>query len=162
MDFEELSKVVFEELKAKLEEHSGISIFARERAKFEGWLKVEVCDSLSKYFKDVVPERDRVDITFEDWGIELKTVNTNIRFSGVQNKTRPITKNTQGVVDDIEKLKGLPIKNKGVLFLAFPILHDNKDWQIQLQRIKANLKEIRFCPFDFKGNVPGVVYFGLI
>jgi len=98
MEFKDLANLIFDEIKLKLENNQGLSIFAKERAKFEGWLKVELCDSLSKYFKDVAPERNRFDVTFENWAIELKTVNTNIRYENVKNKTRPITKNTQGVI----------------------------------------------------------------
>src|SRR3972149_5464629 len=162
MRFEELGKLIFDELKPKLENHQGLSIFAKERAKFEGWLKVELCDSLSKHFKNVCPEKDRTDIAFEDWAIELKTVNTNIRYEGVKNKTRPITKNTQGIVDDIRKLKGTKYPNKSVLFVAFPIHHNNENWQIQLKRISNQLAKISYVEFDFKDKIPGVLYFGLI
>jgi len=88
MEFEKFAKLIFDEMKPKLESSQGLSIFAKERAKFEGWLKVELCDSLSKYYKDIVPERNRTDLTFEDWAIELKTVNTNIRYENVKNKHR--------------------------------------------------------------------------
>jgi len=54
-----------------------------------------------------VPEHERVDVCFDNWGIELKTINTNVRYLGVKNKIRPITKNTEGVVEDIEKLQRL-------------------------------------------------------
>ena len=74
MEFEDLSNLIFNEIKPKLENNQGLSIFAKERAKFEGWLKVELCNSLSKYFKDVTPEKNRIDVTFENWAIELKTV----------------------------------------------------------------------------------------
>ena len=96
MEFEDLTNLIFSEIKPKLGNNQGLSLFAKERAKFEGWLKVELCDSLSKYFGDVAPERNRIDITFGNWAIELKTINTNIRYENVKNKTRPITKNTRG------------------------------------------------------------------
>jgi len=162
MEFEDLAKLIFDELKPKLENNQGLSIFAKERAKFEGWLKVELCDSLSKYFKDVAPERNRIDVTFENWSIELKTVNTNIRYENVKNKTRPITKNRQGVINDIEKLKSTDYTNKAILFVVFPITHDNEDWQVQLQRISTSLREMKHVNFNFKDEIPGVVYFGSI
>ncbi len=162
MEFEDLANLIFNEIKPKLENNQGLSIFAKERAKFEGWLKVELCDNLSKYFKDVAPERNRVDVTFENWAIELKTVNTNIRYKNVKNKTRPITKNTQGVINDIKKLKSIDYTNKAILFVVFPIIHCNKNWQVQLQRISKLLREIKHINFNFKDEIPGVVYFGLI
>jgi len=162
MEFEDLSELIFREIKAKMENHQGLSVFAKERAKFEGWLKVELCDSLSRYLEGVVPERNRIDVTFENWAIELKTLNTNIRYKNVKNKSRPITKNTQGVVKDIKKLKSADYDNKAVLFVVFPITHDNKYWQTQLQRISKLLREIKHINFNFKDGVPGVIYFALI
>lgn len=162
MEFEDLSKIIFDEIGSKLANNQGLAVFAKERAKFEGWLKVELCDSLSKYFVDVAPEKNRIDVTFDKWAIELKTVNTNIRYVNVKNKTRPITKNTQGMVENIKKLKSTNYANKAILFVVFPITHDNNDWQIQFQRISILLKEVKYFSFNFRGKILGVVYFGLI
>ena len=162
MEFERLTELTFNEIVPKLENNQGVSIFAKERAKFEGWLKVELCDSLSKYFQDVAPERNRIDITFDDWTIELKTVNTNYRYKNVENKMRPITTNVQGVIDDVEKLKSANYPNRAILFVVFPVTYDHKHWQIHLQRISALLREIKFKEFKFKDKIPGVVYFGSI
>lgn len=166
MEFKDLANLIFDEITPKLENNQGLSIFAKERAKFEGWLKVELCDSLSKYFKDVAPERNcypyRIDVTFENWAIELKTVNTNIRYENVKNKHRPITKNTKGVIKDIKKLKSIDYTNKAILFVVFPIIHGNKNWQVQLQRISKLLRETKHINFNFKDEIPGVVYFGSI
>ncbi|MEM1971192.1 MAG: hypothetical protein QXK74_07300 [Candidatus Nitrosocaldaceae archaeon] len=166
MNYEQLAKIIFDEMKPKLENNNGLSIFARERAKFEGWLKVELCESLSKYFSDIIPENKRIDVTFDKWALQLKTINTNIRFANVENKSRPITMNTQGVIEDIRKLRKLRsinFQNKAVLFVVFPITHDNKNWQIQLTRIiKALKKEPMHVDFKFKNEVPGVIYFGLV
>lgn len=161
MEFEEISEIIFRQITPKLESNQGVSIFAKERAKFEGWLKVELCDSLVKYFQ-VVPEKNRVDITFNGWAVELKTVNTNIRYENVKNKTRPITKNVQGVIDDIEKLKSTNYPQKAILFVVFPINHDNQFWQIQLRRISTLLRKINHKEFRFRDEIPGVTYFGLI
>lgn len=162
MNFDELSAIILDGLKIKIESHQGLYLFAKERAKFEGWLKVELCDSLFRHFKDVVPEKNRIDVTFDNWAIELKTLNTNIRYGGVENKHRPITNNTDGVIQDIEKLKSLQLQNKAVLFIVFPILHDNQNWAIQFKRISAHLQRINHVQFYFKNNIPGVIYLGLI
>ena len=166
MEFKDLANLIFDEITPKLENNQGLSIFAKERAKFEGWLKVELCDSLSKYFKDVAPERKwysyRIDVTFENWAIELKTVNTNIRYKNVKNKHRPITENIKGVIKDIEKLKSTGYTNRAILFVVFPIIHGNEKWQVQLQRISKLLREVKHINFNFKDEIPGVVYFGSI
>jgi len=101
-------------------------------------------------------------VTFDDWAIELKTVNTNLRYAGVEKKKRPITRNTQGVIDDVEKLKKTNYKSKAVLFVAFPAEHTNKKWQRQLQRISSHLSNIDHKEFNFRNRVPGVIYLGII
>jgi len=161
IDFESISELIFD-ISTKIESHLGLSIFASERAKFEGWLKVELCDILSNRFQDVAPEKDRVDITFDGWAIELKTVNTNYRYENAENKHRPITKNIEGVISDIEKLQSLNYTNKAVVFLVFPLEHDNSHWQEHLKKVHDLLKELKWKEFKFKNGVSGVIYFGLV
>ncbi len=162
MDFDQLARIVFDEMKPKLESNQSLGVFARERAKFEGWLKVELCESLLKHFNDVTPEKNRTDVTFEDWAIELKTPNTNYRFPGVIPKHRPITNNTQGIIDDIQKLRSSNFANKAVLFVVFPAVHGHPDWQNQLSRITRLLSRLEYEQFRFKGDIPGIIYFGSV
>ncbi len=162
MDFNELASYL-SGIKPILENSVGLAVFAKERAKFESWLKVEVCGLLAKHCAQVIPEKQRVDVVADEWGIELKTVNTNIRYEGVQIKSRPITKNTQGVINDINKLRQMNMQKKAVIFIVFPIEHENKKWQVQLQRIKQELTTLKMLPFTFNGGViKGVIYLGLV
>ncbi|NQS90633.1 hypothetical protein HQ584_12690 [Patescibacteria group bacterium] len=162
MEFEKLGDLLLDEIITKLEGNQGLSIFAKTRAKFEGWLKVECCGILSNHFSYVAPEKDWFDIVFDNWAIELKTVNTNYRYEKAENKIRPITKNVQGVIDDIEKLKSSRHINKAALFVVFPVTHDHEKWQKHLQKIYVMVREIKFKEFKFKGGLPGVIYFVLI
>lgn len=162
MNFNEFFQVVVPRLKKRLGEHKGLSIFAQQRAKFEGWLKVELCKILSEHFPDTLPEKDRIDLVAGNWAIELKTVNTNYRYDGVVNKSRPITDNTAGVCRDIEKLKKVRYPNKAVIFIAFPLEEGKLAWQTQLERIKQHLKELKGFPFQFSAKIPGVIYIGLV
>lgn len=162
MDFDDLARKVFMALKPRLEESEALGVFARERAKFEGWLKVELCGILLNFSKDVVPERQRVDVTFDDWGIQLKTLNTNIRYQSAKNKHRPITKNVNGVIEDIVKLGESRFANRAVLFVVFPVTHDNPKWQVQLGRISSQLRQVEYSSFQFRGGTSGVAYFGLV
>ena len=164
MDFDQLSNILLNEITPLLEKSQALVIFAKERAKFEGWLKVELCGILSSHFpNDVKPERKRIDICCGDWGIELKTVNTNIRYKGIENKHRPITKNTQGVIVDIEKLSQSEVRNKAVLFVVFPIEYGNKNWESQLERIRSKLSDLRQSTFSFHGGIAqGIIYMGLV
>jgi hypothetical protein len=70
--------------------------------------------------------------------------------------------NTEGVVADVSKLKGGSFANKAVAFIAFPVVHENPDWQVQLRRISSSLAKLSYVPFAFAGGVPGVLYFGLV
>lgn len=162
MEFLKIKEIIFSELKGKLENNNGLAIFAKERSKFEGWLKVELIEILSSYFNKIVPESGRVDIVCDDWAIELKTVNTNIRYPNVKNKHRPITMNINGVINDINNLKSSNYIKKGILFIAFPIEHYNSNWQIHLNKINNYLEKMEFVQFQFSNNIPGFIYLGKI
>ena len=123
--FEKLAEIIFKGIIPKMENNIGLAIFAKERAKFD------------------------------DWAIELKTVNTNYRYENVENKTRPITMNIQGVIDDIEKLKSTNYINKAILFVVFPATHNHKNWKTHLQKISKLLKDVKHKKFRFKNKVPG-------
>jgi len=161
VEFDELSAFVLNALKARLETNRGLAIFARERARFEAWMKVEVCASLSERFPDVVPEKDDIDITFEDWAVELKSVNTNYKYPNVTPKSKNITDTIQSVVDDMGRLERKGPKNQAVLFIAYPVEHDHPAWQSELNRVLVMLTELRHESFSFLGEIPGVIYIGL-
>ena len=81
IEFDRLQEILFVNLKNILENHEGVSIFASNRSKFEGWLKVELIQILKNHnYGDVLPEKDRIDVTFGNWALELKTCNTNYRY----------------------------------------------------------------------------------
>ncbi len=169
MNFQELSELIFAEIVPKIENHQGLSIFAREKAKFEGWLKVELCDSLSKHFRCIIPEKNfskrrrKIDVTLDDWAIEIKTVNTNYKHKNVKDKKRPISKNIQGVIDDITKLKSTNYTNKAVLFIVFPANDDNRKWHTHHHKKICNLlRKMESKQFTFENGVQGYIYFGSI
>ncbi len=167
MDFNELVEFLFSELKPRLENNQGLSVFANERAKFEGWLKVELVDILFKKLMHPKPEypigRSKIDIFFESWAMEIKTTNTNYQLDGVKSKTRPITQNVKEILKDIKKLKGSSFKNKIVCFIVYPLqLENNTFWQKHLVKIINQLISIRNVDFRFNNNVAGKIYLGLI
>ena len=95
--------------------------------------------------------------------IEPKTINTRVRYENVEDKTRLIAKNIKKVIKDIEKLINTKnYTNKAVLFIVIPITHNNKKWQVQLQRITKLSREIKYISINFKNEIPGVIYFGLV
>lgn len=165
MVYEELCRLIFQELGGRLQSSHGVAICVQHRSKFEGWLKVELCDVFAEKNKKLtVPEKNRIDISFEDWRIELKTVNTNYRFNNAEKKTRPITKNIDSLISDIQNLKeGFADFNRAVAFVVFPVRHETPKWQeIHLPKILRELKELQHREFSFKNQIPGVLYIGLI
>jgi len=110
-----------------------VRMACQQRAKFEGWLKFELASVLvsTSGFSNVILEdsyqsNGRSDISViyerEKWFIEMKTANTNWRADGLENLTRPITRNMDGIIEDIEilKLKSPPAHGL-VVFTIFPI-----------------------------------------
>jgi len=66
------------------------------------------------------------------------------------------------VIDDIESLKSTNYDNRAVLFVVFPVAHDNEDWQDHLGKITYLLRGIKHISFNFRNFILGVIYFGLV
>ncbi|MCJ7778152.1 MAG: hypothetical protein MUP16_07560 [Sedimentisphaerales bacterium] len=167
MEYKQLCKIVFDKLVKQLKASGGLSVFARHRSKFEGWLKVELCGIFAEsYNNSVIPEDDRTDVSLGDWRLELKTLNTNYRFNNVVRKTRPITSNVSSVIRDIEKLKdrfSSRSYKKAVVFIVFPVTPEKLEWQnTHLPKITCKLKETKSQEFTFGNGIPGIIYVGLI
>ena len=164
MTTKELLKLTADDLIKRIKSNVGLNQFIIERAKFEGWLKVELIDILLKKHLLALPEIDRIDITFKNTAIELKTINTNYRFSKVKNKNRPITKNINGILKDIKKLKNKRFKDKFVIFIVFPLeLNINiKKWEPHINKINKELSELTYKEFRFNNNIPALLYYGKI
>ena len=126
----EIQEIIIQKL---INRHNILLLACSQRSKFEQWLKFELADALACHygFEDVIieppyPSSGMADLKikgpYDTWYIELKTCNTNWRIVGVQNKTRPITKNINGIIDDFYKLKEKCSPHKGILaFILFPI-----------------------------------------
>ena len=162
VEFDELHSILIPSIIKMIEQHQGLANFASIRAKFEGWLKVEICNILSNHFEKILPEQNRIDISFNDWVIELKTINTNYRHVNVRNMHRPITKNVEGIIDDIDKLKRITDKNRGILFIVFPVNEDNQQWLYHSRKITQKLGNYKITDFYFKNGVPRLIYFGIL
>ena len=163
MRFENLWDILQKEIPEKIHQHNGLNFFVQNRAKFEGWLKVELCDILAKYTNNITPEKDRIDIVFDDWALELKTSNTNYRYAGVENKTRPITNNIESIIKDIRDLKSnTNYRKKAVVFIIFPLSKTTKDWVQHITKIKTELQELKEKEFSFKNGINGILYCGLV
>jgi len=158
MTFQELWNILEKEVPNKI-----LNFFIKNRAKFEGWFKVELCDILSKYTDNITPEKDRIDIVFDDWALELKTSNTNYRYENVKNKTRPVTKNVKSIIKDIEDLRNnINYNKKAVVFIIFPLSNNTKEWDKHISKIKNELVELKEKEFYFKSGISAILYCGLV
>ena len=127
-------------------------IAIRQRAKFEGWLKFELAHALEKaqsYSNVRVEEpylkgsNKKADIAFTFKGrkcfLQLKTCNTNWRVDSVEVKTRPITENIDGVIDDIEEMRRIKKPALGIaLMVLFPV-----DIKKSLDKIANDIRRIK-------------------
>ena len=157
---------VFSEVIDVIEHHHGLGTFAKLRSKFEGWFKVELINTLIINGFKAISERDRIDVTIgEEWAIELKTMNTNYRCAGALKKHRPVTKNINGIIKDIDDLKSeTKYANKAVIFIVFPFENMVK-WSEHQKKIQVNLKKntLKKYEFQFYGNeVKGCLFYGFI
>ena len=106
-----------------------ISIALKQRAKFEGWLKLELAYKLLQSYSDVKIEfpypcnnRKHADIYANNALIELKTPNTNYHADNCVSCIRPITKNIESIIDDINKLQEFGGQyKKYISFVLFPV-----------------------------------------
>ena len=162
MTAKELLNITANDLINKISSRIGLNQFIIERAKFEGWLKVELIDTLLKNDILALPEIDRIDISFHDTAIELKTINTNYRFLNVKNKRRPITKNINGIIKDISDLKSKMFKDKFVIFIVFPLELNIKKWEKHINKIENELSELTYKEFEFNNKIPALIYYGKI
>ena len=136
-----------------------IDVALRQRAKFEGWLKVETASLIEvssgsvkvnleyqypstdasgkgyerKYFADL-------QLLSEDGNqclVMLKTVNTNFRYESVREASRPVTKNFEAVQNDILKLAAAKLPSDTVrysIFAVFPVARNVESRDKQLER----------------------------
>jgi hypothetical protein len=166
MDVNELYNKTANALIKKIQATRGLTGFAKRRAKFEGWLKVEIIDALiNNEYAEALPEVDRIDVTIEKLSvaIELKTINTNYRYENVDILTRPIKDNIDGIIRDIKQLRiNDKYDHKFIVFIAFPTEHNKPKWQEHLSKINPHIKEGIARNFKFCNNVPAVIYYGKI
>lgn len=155
---------LIESIILKVQNKKGLNAFAINRSKFEGWLKVEVIDSLIEQGYEAKPEIDRIDVSIKnEVAIELKTANTNYRFllAKVENKTRPITNNIEGIIADIEKLKLKFFDRKYVIFVIFPVSLNNHNLSYHVQKIEEKCKIIIRREFEFNDcEIKAIIYVG--
>jgi len=169
--FKQTLETILDDLKTKLENSKGIDVFVKNRAKFEGWLKVEIvnilCNGIPDKTDKIIPEKYRIDVVFDDSALELKTVNTNYRRKGIVNKTRPITLNVEQLENDINKLRKLhriDIKNKAILFVVFPLSENNiEEFEAEhLTKLSVEKQDIIYRQFKTINGITNRIYCAIV
>lgn len=134
-------------------QRNDVAILAcKQRAKFEGWLKFELAAALveNEEVTQVVLEdsysttgRSDLSVIYQKvkWFVEMKTANTNWRAIGLENVTRPVTRNIDGIIDDIKVLKLKCPPDKGIaVFVIFPI--PVRIWDFETNKLTYHLHRI--------------------
>lgn len=140
-------------LKTILLSRKDVTLLAcQQRAKFEGWLKFELASALKEkegvdriILEDSYATNGRSDISFEfggnKWFIEMKTANTNWRADNLENLTRPITRNMDGITEDIIVLREKSAPAHGLaVFCIFPV--PNRLWKSPREQLNYHLHRI--------------------
>jgi len=146
-------------------------VAVRQRAKFEGWLKFELVHALEKaqsYSNIRVEEpyligsNKKADVAFTFHGrkcfLQLKTCNTNWRVGDVEIRTRPITRNIKGVIDDIEEMRKIKEPELGIaLMVLFPVNINKSLDEIanDIRRIKNGEMLLKACSLSDKIPIHG-------
>lgn len=134
-------------------------------------MKVELIDILiKKGIKGALPEHGLIDVSFGKVAIELKTVNTNYRDGLSDKKGKPITKNIQGVIKDVQKHRKNDFLHKFIVFVVFPLNDSHqKKWVTHLDLIQTELGSIcssRSFTFTKTGeensSIYGRLYYGKV
>lgn len=111
----------------------------QQKAKFEGWLKIELAAKLQKQFCDTVLEprytpksQSHADISSDEYFIELKTSDTNCTYNNANVRRKRFSGNRKAIEEAIKKLQASG--NKGIIaFVLFP-------WNASC---KANIDSVR-------------------
>jgi len=164
-----LEKRLFDLIYACLKENrKKLQYPIRQKAKFEGWLKIELFYSIWHKLLDRNQDSEikleqsyrhntkcHCDIFFctpkkKYVYLELKTINTNYDCNSdlIMKKTKPITKNVRSVIEDankLEKIKNKEVK-KIVAFVVYPLCEEKLD-EWEYHESKINKKMGKFVDF---------------
>jgi hypothetical protein len=167
--FDSVVEKIWFGLEKKLTTNSVLPIFVKQRKKFEGWLKVEICELLQDEGYVVIPENNFIDVTTEDIGIELKTIPTNYAWPGIPHPhAKAVTNGINEVLTDAGKLRFEKYSLKMVNFIVYPLSrsctskHYNLWTKDHLSRIERHVAELVEKPFKFQNGYPGIAYFGRV
>ena len=161
----EMYEIIHKEIESILKDTDGLAapilnLHLPKRAKFERYLQTVLAYKLKSCYLDTEIEKPypnnsskHADIFSNNTFIEIKTVNTNYNAEGVESKTKPISKNINGIIYDIEKLQTQRVENGVVAFVLFPV-DDEEKYKDYVKRITGVLKHKK----AYKESVVGQFY----
>jgi len=130
-----------------------LDVALRQRAKFEGWLKVELAYALEQRGATVILEaevpgvqghRFRADIRAKfpegTMFIMLKTNNASFCFPGIAPRTRPVSRNFMKTAEDIDKLR--PCAGGSSAFVVFPFFPVSSSAEKRADQVRPHLTRL--------------------
>ena len=124
-----------------------LSLHLPKRAKFERYLQTVLAYKIKSRYLNTEIEKPypnnsskHADIFANNTYIEIKTVNTSYNVENVKAKNKPITKNINGIIEDIKKISTYGEKDGVVAFVLFPI-DDEEKYKKHVERIVCALKD---------------------
>lgn len=166
----EMYEIIHKEIESILKDTDGLAapilnLHLPKRAKFERYLQTVLAYKLKSCYPDTEIEKPypnnsskHADIFANNTFIEIKTVNTSYNVENVAAKNKPITKNINGIITDIEKISTYGVKDGVVAFVLFPVDNEEK-YKKHVGRIVGALRNNttyvecvvgQFCVFSAK------------
>ncbi|MFH1687816.1 MAG: hypothetical protein ABIE70_09885 [bacterium] len=167
MDFAELSGIVLTKLPERLQTNPGVAAMAAHRTEIDGWLLSELLGVLVEAGcrPEPRPDKERLDVVFGKWGLDVRSLVTNMPCAAAKDRTQSIKKTISDMTKEIWKLTNpgkTSRKNRALVFAAYPAEHDNERWQsVFLRQIATELTKLEYTSFTFSNGVPGILYLGL-
>lgn len=159
-----MEKIIFDFIDEILKNNSTrLMVPFQQRAKFEGWLKIELAAKLYGKFSDTTLEYSyphnklsHADIFSNDYYIELKTSDTDCAYNNCVPGRKRFSNNVSAILDDINKL--CTHRYKGIV--AFVLFPWNKNCQPNIRRIRIRVSKIpKIAIKEGDSSTPGYYIF---
>lgn len=148
-----MHEIIFKEISNIISDTQGLAapimnIHLPKRAKFERYLQSVLANKLKSEFADTEIEYPMgekfADIYSNGTYIELKTPNTSYKVEGIEKRHKPISKNFNSILKDIQKLRDANVKKGVVAFVLFPV-SDTSDYNYHVEIIQKECKTYTSC-----------------
>ena len=160
-------------LKSWLSTSLGTSVFAENRVKFSGALKLALTENLMLLNQKATPviNRNWIKIENEKATILCKTINTDYTYypcvAHTEKQEKLFSINVYNdIVDLLTELTEMHKKYAGTAFIVlivFPCTHNDIEWKINYNIIDDIIPNcLSYIDFRFSNNLSGVLYYGQV